>query len=184
MIDLKKLSKDLLWPHIKQGGVVCDFTMGNGHDTAWLSKAVGEHGHVYAFDIQQAALDSTRLTLAKEGAFPNCTLIHDSHANAYQYVKEKICAGVFNLGYLPGSDKKVTTKRESTLTAVTTAVSMLADDGIVFIAVYPGHEEGRLEGQLLEDTLSVKYDRKEYCVSSFKIINSPDSPYFLIIEKK
>ncbi|MCI8589213.1 MAG: methyltransferase [Clostridiales bacterium] len=184
MIDLRKLNKDLLLPHIKPGGVVCDFTMGNGHDTAWLSKAVGEQGKVYAFDVQQAAIESTKITLAKEGAFPNCVLIHDSHANALQYVHEKICAGVFNLGYLPGSDKKITTKRESTLTAVTTAVSMLDNDGIVFIAVYPGHEEGRLEGQLLEKTLSAKYDRKEYCVSSFKIINSPDSPYFLIIEKK
>ena len=184
MVDLRKLGKDFIAPHIQIGGTVCDFTMGNGHDTAWLSKAVGKSGKVYAFDIQQAALESTRKTLEREGVGENCVLIKASHADAGQYVKEKICAGVFNLGYLPGSDKQVTTKRSSTMAAVTTAVELLASGGIVFIAVYPGHEEGRLEGEMLESALAERYDRKEFCVSCFKIINSPDSPYFLLVEKK
>ena len=62
-IDLLSMHKQFLNNHIKKGGVVADFTMGNGHDTAWLADAVGEEGHVYAFDIQQAALDSTRARL-------------------------------------------------------------------------------------------------------------------------
>ena len=102
MIDLLKTEKQFISTHIKEGGTAVDFTMGNGHDTLWLSNAVGENGKVYAFDIQQAALDSTAALLEKEGAAKNCTLILDSHHNVKNYVKEPICAGLFNLGYLPG----------------------------------------------------------------------------------
>ena len=59
MINLLEIEKNFLIPHIKKGGVAVDFTMGNGHDTLWLSKAVGETGKVYAFDIQPQALESS-----------------------------------------------------------------------------------------------------------------------------
>ena len=184
MVDLRTLQKQFLSAHIKKGGCVCDYTMGNGHDTLYLSHAVGPEGTVYAFDIQQAALESTRATLREGGAYDNCILIHDSHANAGNYVKDKICAGVFNLGYLPGSDKTVTTKRESTLAAVRFAIDSLDADGIVLIAVYPGHAEGAEEGKLLSEVLGSSYDRKEYCVGQFRILNSPDSPYFIAVERR
>ena len=92
MIDLLKTEKEFIRTHIKEGGTVVDFTMGNGHDTLWLSNAVGENGKVYAFDIQQAALDSTSALLKKENAPENYTLILDSHHNVKNYVKEPICA--------------------------------------------------------------------------------------------
>ncbi len=184
MVDLIGLQKQFLSAHIKQGGTAVDFTMGNGHDTAWLSKAVGEGGRVYAFDIQEKALESTRNTLKEENCPDNCTLILDSHSNALNYVSEKICAGVFNLGYLPGSgNKALTTLRPTTKAAVQAAISLLDDDGIVLIAVYPGHEEGRLEGEMLEEML-LQYDRRQICVSRFYLVNSPTSPFFFAIEKK
>ncbi|MBQ8529528.1 MAG: SAM-dependent methyltransferase, partial [Clostridia bacterium] len=52
--------------------------MGNGNDTLFLSKTVGEGGRVYAFDIQSEALASTREHLVREGAPNNYTLICDS----------------------------------------------------------------------------------------------------------
>ena len=183
MIDLLSLHKLFIGNHIKEGDVAVDFTMGNGHDTAFLSKAVGESGHVYAFDIQAQALESTRKNLAEQGCPDNVTLIHDSHANALEHIKEPISAGVFNLGYLPGGDKRITTMRTSTLPAVKAATELLAPDGIVLIAVYPGHEEGNLEGEALNELLS-GYSRFRYCVSKFRIINSPTSPYFYMIESK
>ena len=94
MIDLLTLHKQFLTPHIKPGDTVADFTMGNGHDTLWLSQTVGPEGHVYAFDIQQQALDSTRSLLEAEGAPDNYTLIKDSHANALEYIEGKIKAGI------------------------------------------------------------------------------------------
>ena len=61
---------------------------------------------------------------------------------------------------------------------------MLDDDGIVLIAVYPGHAEGTAEGEMLLSNLSSEYDRRTYCVSLFKIINSPTSPFVISVEKK
>ena len=183
-IDLLSMHKQFLNNHIKKGGIVADFTMGNGHDTAWLAEAVGEEGHVYAFDIQQGALKSTSVFLEKENCPKNYTLILDSHHNAKNYIGEKIKAGMFNLGYLPGSgNKALTTKRETTLPAVQSAVEMLDHDGILLVAVYPGHPEGYEEGVLLREYFST-LSRFEVSVSQFQIVNSPTSPYFFIVEKK
>ncbi len=184
MIDLIALEKQFLSAHIKKGGVAVDFTMGNGHDTAFLSKAVGENGRVFAFDIQEKALESTKITLKNEDCPDNVTLICDSHSNVLEYVKEPICAGVFNLGYLPGGgNKALTTLRPTTEKAVTDAISLLDRDAIILIAVYPGHEEGRLEGEMLSEMLK-EYDRRKICVSKFRIVNSPTSPFFFAVESK
>ena len=113
----------------------------------------------------------------------NCTLILDSHSNVCQYVKEPICAGMFNLGYLPGSDKTVTTLRESTMQAVEAALRLLEDDGGLLIAVYPGHAEGDAEGKEICEYLST-LSRYKLCATRINILNSPTSPFFIIIENK
>ena len=184
MVDLLSLQKYFMLQHLGEGDVAVDFTMGNGNDTLFLSETVGESGRVYAFDIQEDALTSTRAHLEASGAPENYTLICASHHLVLDYVKEPIKAGMFNLGYLPRSGRKtVTTLRETTMPAVEAALSLLADDGILLIAVYPGHEEGNLEGQMLAEYFAT-LDRRKICVSRFNIMNSPTSPYFFIAEKK
>ena len=182
MIDLLQLQKQFILNHLGEGDTAVDFTMGNGHDTEFLSKTVGENGHVYAFDVQKQAVESTAANLKKAGCPENYTLICDSHHNVKNYVKEPIKAGMFNLGWLPGGDKTITTMRETTMPAVEAAIDLLAPDGALIIAIYPGHEEGALEGDMLREyfkTLS-KY---RICASEFHILNSPTSPYFYLIEK-
>lgn len=183
MLDLLTLHKYFLSAHLTEGCTAVDFTMGNGHDTAWLSQTVGETGKVYAFDIQQQALESTARLLKEEGCPENYTLIHDSHANVKEYVKEPYQAGVFNLGWLPGADKTITTRRESTREAVNAAIELLDHGGILLIAVYPGHPEGKLEGEMLSEMLS-EISRFQMSVARLQIINSPTSPYFFTVEKK
>ncbi len=183
MLDILETEKSFILKHIKEGDTVADFTMGNGYDTLFLSKTVGESGHVFAFDIQPSALVSTEKRLKENNAPENYTLICDSHHNAEKYIDCKIKAGMFNLGYLPGGDKSITTKRETTLAAIETAIKLLDVDSILLIAVYPGHEEGEIEGELINEMLS-KPDRRQYCCAKFRIINSPTSSYFYIIESK
>ena len=184
MIDLLELQKYFIMQHIKEGDTVVDFTMGNGNDTAFLSSAVGASGKVFAFDIQEDALKSTEARLKAMNAPENYTLICASHHLVKDYVKEPIKAGMFNLGYLPGSGRKnITTMRETTMPAVIAALELLSDDGILMVAIYPGHEEGDLEGKMLADYFAT-LERKKVCASMFKIVNSPTSPYFYIIEKK
>jgi len=182
MIDLLALEKSLISPHIQIGGTAVDFTMGNGHDTLWLARAVGEDGKVYAFDIQRQALESTAALLEEENV-RNCTLILDSHSNVKTHVKGPICAGLFNLGFLPGGDKSITTLVETTLPAIKDGIELLADGGGLLVAVYPGHAEGTREGEMIERMLS-EYDRRKTCCSKFRIVNSPSSPFFFLIEKK
>ena len=158
-----------------------DFTMGNGHDTLWLSQQVGMDGKVYAFDIQQAALDSTATRLQEHGV-SNVTLIRDSHSNVKEYVKEPICAGLFNLGYLPGGDRSITTMRETTIPAILAAIELLDKGGGLLIAVYPGHAEGTAEGIEIEKLLS-GYDRRQMSCTQVRLVNSPTSPFFFLIEK-
>ncbi len=184
MIDLLKLQKQFILAHLGEGDTAVDFTMGNGNDTLFLSRTVGETGHVYAFDIQAAALESTGAKLKAEGAPENYTLIHASHDRVREFVKEPIRAGMFNLGYLPGSGhKEITTLRSTTMPAVEAAIDLLASDGILLIAVYPGHLEGELEGEMLDGYFRT-LDRKSICVTRIQIINSPTSPFFFVCEKK
>ena len=183
MVDLIGLHKHFILEHLREGEVAVDFTMGNGNDTLFLSRTVGETGRVYAFDIQESALDSTRKKLTEESAPENYTLICASHHRVREFVKEPIKAGMFNLGYLPGSGKKVvTTMRETTMPAVEAAIDMLLPDGVLIVAIYPGHEEGALEGDMLREYFAT-LSKYRICASEFRILNSPTSPYFFLIEK-
>ncbi|MBQ9469124.1 MAG: class I SAM-dependent methyltransferase [Clostridia bacterium] len=182
MVDLLELHKYFLLPHFKEGCAAADFTMGNGNDTLWLSRMMEGKGRVYAFDVQLQALKNTCARLKSEDAGHNCTLILDSHSNVKRYVKEPLCVGMFNLGYLPGGNKLRTTLRPTTEKAVRDAMDLLCPDGALLVAVYPGHEEGRMEGEMLRAFLS-EYSRYKFGVSEFRIINSPDSPFFFLIEK-
>ena len=182
MIQLLEFAKIWLRETAVEDGVYGDFTMGNGHDTLFFSQ-LAPKGKVYAFDVQQQALESTAALLKREAAPENVTLICDSHHNAARYIKEPLCAGMFNLGWLPGGDKRITTQRVTTLPALQTAISLLSPDGAVLLAVYPGHEEGRLEGECVAAFLAGQ-DRRSLCCSRLQIVNSPTSPYFFLIEKK
>lgn len=181
MYELLDVAKGFLnGGHIEKNSVLVDFTMGNGHDTEYLCSLVPD-GKVYAFDIQQSALDNTAKRLSDAG-FSNAELILDSHANVKNYVKCGIDGGLFNLGYLPGGDKSIHTMRTSTLPAIKAAIELLNPGCVLVINVYPGHEEGKLEGEMLYGALS-EYDKKYYCITNFRIINSHDAPFIFAVEK-
>ena len=184
MTDLLSLQKQFILRHLKEGDTAVDFTMGNGYDTVFLSKTVGETGTVVAFDIQEAALTSTEQNLRKNDCPDNWRLICASHDRAPEFIKGKIKAGMFNLGYLPGAGKKeLTTKRSSTLPAVKSAIEMLGEDSILLVAVYPGHPEGAAEGVELTEYFST-ISRFKYSIAQFRMVNSPESPFFFVIETK
>ena len=184
MIDLLNLHKAFIKEHLREGDVCCDFTMGNGYDTVFLSKTVGWRGSVTAFDIQPDALLSTERNLRANGCPDNWRLICASHERAREFVKGPIKAGMFNLGYLPGSGRKqLTTMRKTTLPAVERALGMLGGDAVLLVAVYPGHPEGAAEGEELERYFS-SLSRFRYSIARFRMLNSPESPFFIVCETK
>ena len=180
--SITEVAKSFLNEEIPKDGIICDFTMGGGHDTLYLSDLVPE-GKVYAFDIQPLALERTRKRLEEAGGRPNVQLILDSHENFDRYVPGEFDAGMFNLGYLPTSDHVVTTKAETTMAAVSKALERVKVGGTVVVVVYPGHPEGKREGELLLEFASSLSDRK-YDATYFRLVNIPDCPFILAFQKR
>ena len=81
--------------HKYQNGI--DFTMGNGHDTLFLSDYCH---HVYSYDIQSLALNNTKELVKRK---KNITLFLKSHEYFDEDVRD-FEVGIFNLGYLPGGN--------------------------------------------------------------------------------
>lgn len=174
--------------YINPGAVLIDATCGNGHDT--LRLAQHNPARLYAFDMQQDAIDSTHQLLVSEGFESNLTdgtikLICSSHEYMSSYVTEPADLIMFNLGYLPGGDKSVTTCAGSTLTAVKEALEMLAPDGLVCITMYSGHAEGKTEKESLL-TFAQQLDSSRYHSAYVSMINQKNSPpeLLLITRKK
>ncbi|MFD1030336.1 class I SAM-dependent methyltransferase [Metaplanococcus flavidus] len=174
-------TKFLLEQTVTEGDNVIDATAGNGHDTLFLAQMVGDAGKVYAFDIQENAVQATR-NRVKE--FSNVEVILDSHAKIEQYVKEEIGAAVFNLGYLPKGDHSIITKSETTLSAIRQCIQLLKDNGLVVIVIYSGHEGGSEERDAVLDYVQ-HLPQTKFDVLKYQFINQQHSPPFLVaIEKK
>jgi hypothetical protein len=133
----------LLVPLISKDDVVCDMTMGNGHDTLFLSTLAKE---VYAFDIQQKALDNTSMKI--EG-LDHVHLILDSHEHVLNYVQD-FKGAIFNLGYLPQGNPNITTMTDTTLKTLNLLVHHMKKGDFIQLVIYPGHDEGYKESQAID----------------------------------
>ncbi|MEK7951889.1 tRNA (mnm(5)s(2)U34)-methyltransferase [Luteolibacter soli] len=131
---------------LRQCDLAIDATAGNGHDTLFLAKLVGETGTVIAFDVQEQAITSTRERLASANLLDRVTLVHGSHATLSDHAKPATASAVmFNLGYLPGADHAIITQTEETLQALDASLIVLKPGGILTIVCYPGHDGGDKE---------------------------------------
>lgn len=178
---------DLLKEIIQSGDVVVDATCGNGHDTLLASQLTGDGGHVYACDIQEQAIKTTEL-LIKEHKRSNITLIQDSHAMLGEYLPENLLgnltAAIFNLGYLPRSDKSIITMADSTIQAVELLLPFLKKGGRLILVIYHGHEGGKEEKQAVVQ-MAEALNQDEYEVLRYQFINQQNNPPFVLaIEKK
>jgi 16S rRNA C1402 N4-methylase RsmH len=125
-ISLVNVAHNHIREVLRPGDIAIDATVGNGHDTLFLVGQVNPSGRVFGFDIQQAAIDSTWLKAKAQGdGSPSSeilTLMQASHADMDDKIPRQyhgnISAVMFNLGYLPGGDKRIITRTDSTLTAL------------------------------------------------------------------
>ena len=78
-------------------------------------------------------------------------LIHSSHTTFPEEIKSgTVRLIVYNLGYLPGSDKALTTKVETTLESINHAQRLIMEGGVISVTCYPGHPEGKKEEEELQ----------------------------------
>ena len=173
--------------YISPGDVLVDATCGNGRDTLRLLR----HGPsaLYAFDIQQQAIDNTKELLISNGFSDRLEdgtvkLICDSHENMDMYISAPVKAVVFNLGYLPGAGRDTVTERSSTLAAAAKALDLLQKDGLLCITMYSGHSKGPEEKKALL-SMARELDSRTYHAAYVNITNQKnDPPEILLITKK
>jgi tRNA A58 N-methylase Trm61 len=143
-------AQSILESRLQPGDIVVDATAGNGHDTLFLARRVLPGGQVFAFDIQADAIRQTEIRLRDaEMDLTRVSLHVAGHetlaATLPPSVHGQVRACMFNLGYLPGGDKARITQVETTLAAIQQALDLLAEDGVLTVVVYPGHEGGMEE---------------------------------------
>ncbi len=148
---LTQRAHEAVTSHLSNGGIAIDATAGNGYDSAFLARLCGKQGHVYAFDIQGVAIDATRRRLQENNLADRVTLIEACHSVMAERIPTsahgRVKAVMFNLGFLPGSDKQLISDATTTLKAIDAALGMLAADGIVSVMAYRGHTGGADEAQ-------------------------------------
>lgn len=159
---------------VVSGDTAVDATAGNGYDTVLLAQAVGESGKVYAFDVQDAAIDATWARCAAAGLDGRVELVKDSHAHLGRHISVPVSCVMFNLGYLPGADKTFVTQANSTIAASEDAVKLLSVNGCVLWVVYPGHDNGEEERAL--SAFIAKLDPKAFNVFVWRPMNQSGHP--------
>ena len=101
----------------KNGDAVLDATAGNGHDTLKAAELVQPDGNVVAIDIQKKAIGATEAKLTEAKLSHLCELYLGNHGERLSEINQSFDCILFNLGYLPGSDKMIITIAEDTLRA-------------------------------------------------------------------
>ncbi|GIN73093.1 rRNA methyltransferase [Bacillus sp. J14TS2] len=180
--------RSLLTRTVQKDDIVVDATVGNGHDTVFLAKLVGEAGKVYGFDIQAQAIEQTAKRLGAENAEGPVQLFQTGH----EYVSSclptehhgQLAAAMFNLGYLPRGNKTIVTKPETTISAIEQLLSLLKIGGILVLVVYHGHEGGPKERDTLLEYVSA-LNQEAYHVLQYTFLNQRNHPPFVLaIEKR
>lgn len=166
----------LLIPLITHNDVVCDMTMGNGHDTLFLASLAKE---VYAFDIQQQAFDQTSL---KVKGMDHVHLILDSHEHVFQYVQQ-FKGAIFNLGYLPQGDMSITTMTETTLRTLALLIQHMKKDDFIQLVIYPGHPEGQKESEAIDQWISSLSPHLYHITTTHFLHEDKKPPYLYMIYK-
>lgn len=173
-----EMAHDFLAQVITPEDIVVDATMGNGHDTLFLAKLAKQ---VYAFDIQEKALEKTSQRI-QEAGLTNVDLILQGHETVDQFVTE-VKAAIFNLGYLPSADKSIITQPQTTLEALEKLCQMLVKGGRIAIMIYYGHEGGDIERDAVLDFVS-QLPQQEYTATIYRTLNQINNPPFLVMIEK
>ena len=169
---------------IRPGDTVVDATLGNGSDACRLAALVGETGRLIGFDVQEEAVERTRQRLTDLGLTDRCELYCTGHEHMAEKVRGPIRCAVFNLGWLPGGDKRIITRWETTGRAIDAALELLMPMGAVTVCVYPGHAAGSEERLALAGRLS-QLRPQEYNVLHQRFLNAgEDAPECLVIQKQ
>jgi predicted methyltransferase len=181
--NVLEVARRLIAERVTAGDRAIDATMGNGNDTLFLAQLVGREGTVTAYDIQPQAIERTKERLEREGVLERVRIFLASHEEMSK-LSEPVGAIMFNLGYLPGGNKDITTQAESTLRAIEAGLSLLRPGGIMTIMIYWGHPAGQVEKDAVEQYCR-QLNQSEYLVLKYQYLNQQNqAPFLLAVERR
>lgn len=178
-----QFAQSLITERVSPGDLAIDATVGNGHDTLFLAGLVGETGKVIGCDLQDSAIASAT---EKVGAMKWVELHVTGHENLSEILPAEmpVSAAMFNLGYLPGADKSLITRPETTISALETLLPPLTRGGIITVVLYTGHSGGLEEAQGVAEWAAA-LNQKEFSAITYQFLNQKNTPPALLaIEKK
>lgn len=174
--DISNLSHFIITNYLENKNIAIDGTLGNGFDTDFLSNNFEK---VFSFEIQKEACDSY---ISRK--INNVEVINDSHHLFKDYIKTNVDCIMYNLGFLPGGDKCVTTMHKTSLKSIQDGLEILNSGGIMTICIYKGHDEGKLEETCIINYLT-SLPKNKFGVMSHSYLNrAENAPMLVVIEKK
>ena len=185
---LTDIAQQWLKETLTAGDIAIDATLGNGYDALFLARQVGATGHLYGFDVQEQAIIESKKLLADEPCSSSFFLKGHEHmattlpANCLGRVK----GIMFNLGWLPNSDKSVITQSVTTIKALAQSICLLAPGGRLTVMVYPGHKGGDSEAEEVMHWLEQQcFEHKHmFSFDKVEVQGRPKAPILLKIEKR
>jgi 16S rRNA C1402 N4-methylase RsmH len=182
-LNAVKLAQQLLRNKINKAQCVVDATAGNGKDTLFLAKNSSNDTVIWSFDIQETAIIKTSQLLSKHNLSDKVKLIVDSHVNIDRYITEEIDVAMFNLGYLPNADHRITTEDQSTVVALRKILGLLSTGGMISVVAYSGHQEGQREQKSVQE-LFTSLPSELFTVGCWSMINHNNNPPILYVVEK
>jgi hypothetical protein len=177
------MAQRLLADRLANARCAVDATVGNGKDALFLARNTPAATEIWAFDIQQAALDATAGLLAEHDLASRVRLVLDCHSHVARYVPGPIDIAMFNLGYLPGGSHAVTTVAATTVAAVGEVLRLMGADGLLTIVTYPGHAAGLIEDGAVREVLTA-LPQQSFAVGGWSLLNQRNQPPRLYIVEK
>ena len=183
------LSKQYFEKLLKPGDIAIDATCGNGHDTLYMASRIltENSGTLYTLDIQKEALESAIMLLKEsipDSHFKRIHFLEMSHETfPSEIAKNSVKLIIYNLGYLPGGDKAITTMSHTTLKSIKNSMEMISFEGAISITCYPGHPAGKIEEDLILEFVS-NLDHRAWNCCHHRFVNREKGPSLLILQKQ
>lgn len=174
--------------------LLVDATAGNGQDSLFLAQNAPPGARLLCLDVQESAVRATRALLAGHGLADMARVLQRGHEDLAAILEELAPAGaehapsdapplgcvVFNLGWLPGGPRNMTTTPDKSLTALEAALSALAPGGCISLHCYTGHAGGAEEAALLARRVRELPPRR-WRVLSLTDVNRPERVESLLL---
>lgn len=178
--NINRYVHNIISNYLTKTSICLDATCGNGYDTVFLAQHAK---HVYAMDIQEQAIRTTRANLRKH-KLTNVTVNQTSHDLLLSLFPDiQFDVIMYNLGYLPYSDHHIKTNSVTTTTSLQQAIQLIKQKGIIAITLYIGHDGGLEEAQAVE-TYVKNLDKKQFTVLKSSYLNREQAPYLILIQKQ